>query len=115
MDHPSMRQMARYALGEITNDTELAAFEEHLLACEDCRRRAVAVDLIGTAPAEADEKPPLHIAAGSAGTSVALCGEDGSRSIISEILLPGLDAAIVCPKCLALMRAGADGKQQQIN
>jgi len=99
-----MSQLARYALGEITDDVELAAFEEHLLECEDCRKKAVAVDLIGTARKEDSDKPPLHIAARSGEMPVALCGDQGSRNIISEILLPGIDASVVCPRCLALLR-----------
>jgi hypothetical protein len=115
MDHPSTRLLARYALGEITDDAELDAFEEHLLSCEDCRRKAVAVDLIGTVPVEGNDQLPLHIAAGSGEMPVALCGEDGSRNIISEILLPGLDASVVCPRCLALLRSGSCQKTQGVN
>jgi hypothetical protein len=103
MDHPDARLLARYALGEITDDAELAAFEDHLLACEDCRRRAIAVDLIGTS--EASAPLSLHIAADSGDPSIALCGDAQSRNIISEELLGGLDASLVCPKCLALAKA----------
>ncbi|HZT37391.1 MAG TPA: zf-HC2 domain-containing protein [Bryobacteraceae bacterium] len=103
MDHPDTRLLARYALGEITDDVELAAFEDHLLACEDCRRRAIAVDLIGTS--EGNAPLSLHIAADSGGLS-ALCGDTQSRNIISENLLGGLEASLVCPKCLALAKAG---------
>jgi hypothetical protein len=99
-----MSLLARYALGEITDDAELADFEEHLLECEDCRKKAVAVDLIGTVPREGSEQPPLHIAARTGETPVALCGDEGSRNIISEVLLPGLDTTVVCPRCLALLR-----------
>ena len=108
MDHPDTRMLARYALGEITDEAELDDFEEHLMECESCRRRAVAVDLIGAAQGETAEQLLLHIAgATSAETPIALCGEKESRNIISEILLPGLNANVVCPKCLALLRCGA--------
>jgi hypothetical protein len=99
MDHPDTRLLARYALGEITDDAELAEFEDHLLACDDCRRRALAVDLIGTP--EASTPLSLHIAGGS--EAAALCGDTESRNIISRDLLGGLDTAVVCPKCLALL------------
>jgi hypothetical protein len=104
MDHPSTRLLALYALGEIKNEAELTAFEEHLLECEDCRRKAVAVDLIGTVPMDSDDKPSLHIAGAGADTPVALCGDKAARNIISEVLLPGLDTAVVCSKCFALSR-----------
>lgn len=107
MDHPNTRMLARYALGEITDEAELDAFEEHLLECEQCRRRAVAVDLIGSTPADAGDRLSLHISAGGDETPVALCGDKESRNIISEVLLPGLDANVVCPRCLALLRSGA--------
>ncbi|MGH9627367.1 MAG: zf-HC2 domain-containing protein [Bryobacteraceae bacterium] len=115
MDHPSTRLLARYALGEIADDAELAAFEEHLLGCEECRRKAVAVDLIGTVPMQGDDRPALHIAARPSELPVALCGIDGSRNIISEMLLPGLDASVVCPRCLALLRGGTGQKGQCVN
>jgi hypothetical protein len=114
MDHPSTRLLARYALGEITDDTELAAFEDHLLECEECRRKAVAVDLIGTVPMEGDERPTLHIA-GPGEIPLALCGDDKSRNIISEVLLSGLDATVVCPRCLALLGSGTGQKGQIVN
>jgi hypothetical protein len=101
MDHPDTRLLARYALGEITDDAELAEFEDHLLACEDCRRRALAVDLIGTS--EGTAPLSLHIAANSGGVPTALCGDKESRNIISRDLLGGLDTGVVCPKCLALL------------
>ena len=106
MDHPSTRLFARYALGEITDDAELASFEDHLLGCESCRRKAVAVDLIGTATVEDGDAPPLHIAAAAGEMPVALCGQTGSRNILSEVLLPGLDASVVCSSCLAVLRSG---------
>ena len=116
MDHLSTRLLARYALAEITDDAELAVIEDHLLACEDCRRMAMAVDLIGTVPKDADDRPPLHIAAsGSEDTPAALCGEDGARNIIAAILLPGLDAAVLCPSCLALWSGGGSRFGQQVN
>ncbi len=99
MDHPDTRLLARYALGEITDDAELAEFEDHLLECEDCRRRALAVDLIGTS--EGSAPLCLHIAGSS--EAAALCGEKESRNIISRDLLSGLDTAVICPKCLALV------------
>jgi hypothetical protein len=105
MDHPKTRDLARYALGEITDDAELALLEDHFVECEDCRRRAVAVDMIGTAP-EVDEKLLLHIAARNA-AEMAMCGQEGSRNLISEVLLPGLDASLVCPACLAALRRGS--------
>jgi hypothetical protein len=107
MDHPNTRTLARYALGEITDEAELDAFEEHLLGCEQCRRRAVAVDLIGAAPTDANDQLSLHIAARGDETPVALCGDKESRNIISEVLLPGLNVNVLCPKCLALLRGGA--------
>lgn len=107
MDHPNTRTLARYALGEITDEAELDAFEEHLLECEQCRRRAVAVDLIGATQTDAGEGLSLHIAAGGDEMPVALCGDKESRNIISEVLLPGLDPNVVCAKCLALLRSGA--------
>jgi len=115
MDHPTTRVLARYALGEITDETELAAFEEHLLECAECRRKAVAVDLIGTVPMEDEDKLMLHIAAGREETPAALCGDDGSRNIISEMLLTGLDETVVCPKCLALLRSGPERTEQRVN
>jgi hypothetical protein len=110
-----MSQLARYALGEITDDTELTAFEEHLLECEDCRKKAVAVDLIGTVRKEDSDQPSLHIAARSGDMPVALCGDQGSRNIISEILLPGIDATIVCPRCLALLRDDTSETGSRVN
>jgi hypothetical protein len=98
MDHPTNRLLARYALGDITNEDELAEFEAHLLECADCSRKAMAVDLIGAE--DSDKNPTLHIA----GASGALCGDASSRNVISEILLPGLDATLVCPQCLARLR-----------
>ena len=103
MDHPGTRLLARYALGEITDEAELAAFEDHLLECDVCRRRAVAIDLIGTVPLESNGKPSLHIAAASGETPVALCGDAGSRNVISQHLLDGLDANLICPECLAVL------------
>jgi hypothetical protein len=113
MEHPSSRVLARYALGQITDDRELSELEDHLLACDACRRRAFAVDLIGTVPPEAPEGVLLHISATQDGASKALCGEDATRNVISEILLPGLDPALVCVRCLALLRCGE--KQQYLN
>src|SRR3954451_2983641 len=101
MDHPSTRMLARYALADITDEEELSAFEDHLMICEECRRKAVAVDLIGTVPPESDEQPPLHITADTDGEQVALCGDSGHRNLIAEILVPGMDATILCPECLS--------------
>ena len=114
MDHPSTRLLARYALGEITDEAELAAFENHLIGCDTCRRRAVAIDLIGTVPLESNGKPSLHIAVASGEMQVALCGDAGSRNVISEPLLHGLDASVICPECLAAWRAGT-GAGQSVN
>jgi hypothetical protein len=111
VEHPNTRQLARYALGEITDDAELAAFEDHLLACDTCRRRAVAIDLIGTVPEEEKDHLALHISNGSEETLAALCGDNGSRNIISRALLGGFKADVLCPKCLALLKpAGESGR-----
>jgi hypothetical protein len=101
--HLSTRLLARYALGDITEDAELAALEDHLMSCDQCRRRAVAVDLIGTAPAD-EETISLHIAAGAGEPPVALCGDEASRNVISPELLAGMDRAVMCPRCLALVQ-----------
>jgi len=111
MDHLSNRLLARYALGDVTDETELAACEDHLVGCEMCRRKAVAIDLIGTVPPDSDDKPSLHIAA-AYGEGKALCGDEGSRNIISEALLRGIDAGVICPECLAVLRTGA---KQSVN
>jgi hypothetical protein len=111
MDHPDTRKLARYALGDIKDDVELEALEDHLMECEQCCRRAVAVDLIGSSPAEGDPKVLLHIGTDSAAAPVALCGAD-SPHVIARALLSGLDATIVCPYCLAeLRKAGGESRQ----
>ena len=115
MDHPDTRVLARYALGEITDDAELAAFEDHLLECPACRRRALAIDLVGTVPDEDKDKLTLHISTGSGETPAAICGDDASRNIISRALLGGLDAAVLCPRCVALMQSGKDAATQRVN
>jgi hypothetical protein len=99
--HPSSGLLARYALGDVSNEAELRRLEDHLLECLDCQRRAIAIDLIGTIPDEEAGGLCLHVAATSGDASVALCGADASRNVISRDLLPGLDRAVVCPKCLA--------------
>jgi hypothetical protein len=100
MDHPDTRMLARYALAEITDDVELEALEDHLMECEHCRRRALAVDLIGSSPEEGDVKVLLHIAADGGAEPVPLCGGN-SPHLISSALLSGLDATIICSYCLA--------------
>ena len=40
--HISDHDLERYHLGQIVEDTELAALEEHLLACPACAERAEA-------------------------------------------------------------------------
>ena len=100
MDHPDTRLLARYALGEVTDDSELGALEDHLMECEQCRRRAVAVDLIGSTPAGRASEVLLHIASDE---SRPLCGVD-SPHVISTGLLSGLDANILCTSCVAAMR-----------
>ena len=115
MEHPDSRTLARYALGEITDDAELAALEDHLLVCDHCSRRAFAVDLIGSAPTEGNEAPVLHITSGSSQPPVALCGDQGSRNIISEALISGIDSTLICAECLALLRGGAGKAPQYVN
>lgn len=110
MDHPSSRVLARYALGEVTDEDELASLEEHLMECEECCRRAVAVDLIGTS-SEPDAQLLLHIAAINSDPPTALCGDESSRNLVSELLLSGINANLVCRKCLTLLRAGSDSSQ----
>jgi hypothetical protein len=102
-DHPNTRLLARYALGDVTDDAELAALEDHLMSCDECRRRAVAVDLIGTAPDDGG-KLTLHIAAGGGDTPVAVCGDEAIRNIISPDLLAGFDRSVICTRCLALVQ-----------
>jgi hypothetical protein len=115
VDHPNTGLLARYALGEITDEQELADFEEHLLECAACRHRALAVDLIGTVPEAEKDKLSLHISAGTGETPVAICGDEASRNIISRALLGGLDAALLCPKCLAAMTRADRGTAAHIN
>jgi anti-sigma factor RsiW len=38
--HPDDDALERYALGAISDESELAPLEEHLLACTDCLTRA---------------------------------------------------------------------------
>jgi hypothetical protein len=114
MEHPSIRLLARYALANVTDPAELEALEDHLLVCEECCRKAVAVDLIGTVPPETDEQPLLHIAAhGSEET--ALCGDAGQRNVISEMLIPGLADTVLCPDCLSLWRTQSGQDQLRPN
>jgi hypothetical protein len=40
MDHINDYDLERYHLGMIRTETELAPFEEHLLACAECAERA---------------------------------------------------------------------------
>ena len=42
--HISEHDLERYYLGMITDEAELAALEEHLLACPQCVERAAASD-----------------------------------------------------------------------
>jgi hypothetical protein len=111
MDHLDTRTLARYALAEITDDVELQALEDHLLDCEQCRRRAIAVDLIGNSPAEGSTKVMLHVPDGDT-EPAPLCGAD-SPHVISRALLSGLDPKIVCPDCLAAL--GKQDCQSQPN
>lgn len=104
MDHPSNRLLARYALAEVTNEDELTALEDHLMGCEDCRRRAVTLDSMGTNALENNDQPALHIAKQTAGEPVPLCGQAASRNVISEVLVPGMNAAALCVECLSLWR-----------
>jgi hypothetical protein len=116
MNHPSTRQFARYALGEITDESELAAFEKHLLQCKECSRKAIAIDLIGSASEEGGEdKPLLHVSANPGVGSIALCGENEPRNIVSEVLLSGLSVSMLCPGCLAVLRASNGGVSPRVN
>ena len=114
MDHLSTRLLARYALGDVTDDAELTALEDHLMVCDHCRRMAMAVDAMGTVPPESDDKVLLHLAAGSSDPPVAMCGDTSSRNLISPALLPGLDAAVLCTECLARLRGGAAQPSQLV-
>ena len=40
MNHISDHDLERYHLGMVTEESELAQIEEHLLGCTDCVRRA---------------------------------------------------------------------------
>jgi hypothetical protein len=40
--HITDEDLERYYLGRVLDESELAPFEEHLLACSDCTRRAEA-------------------------------------------------------------------------
>ncbi len=40
MNHISDTDLERYHLGMVTDDSELAALEEHYLGCPDCATRA---------------------------------------------------------------------------
>ena len=40
MSHLSDHDLERYHLGMVTDETELAAFEEHYLGCPQCATRA---------------------------------------------------------------------------
>lgn len=42
LPHPSDHDLERYYLGLITEEAELGALEEHLLACAGCVQRAKA-------------------------------------------------------------------------
>jgi hypothetical protein len=115
MDHPSVRLLARYALADITDEQELADLEDHLMICEDCRRKAVAVDLIGTVPLESNEQEPLHIAMQTIGEQVALCGNAGHRNVITDVLVPGMDAKNLCADCLSLWRSQSGANRLRPN
>jgi hypothetical protein len=115
MDHPPIRLLARYALADISDEDELAALEDHLMVCEECRRRALAVDSLGPFLPDSNGQAPLHIAAQSVGEQVALCGDAGRRNVISEVLVPGMDATILCADCLSLWRRDPGQKQPRPN
>ena len=44
--HPDEEQLDDYALGRIADDGQLAALEEHLLICEQCRAEVEITDAI---------------------------------------------------------------------
>lgn len=44
MNHPDEHLLDRYALGQITDDGQLARIEEHLLICEECQHAVLAID-----------------------------------------------------------------------
>src|SRR3954452_19710890 len=113
MGHPSLRKFARYALGEISDEVELAEFEDHLLDCDECRRRALAVDLIGTAP-DNEQTPMLHIAY-AADPAIAGCGAPAERNVISEVRLLGMEPHLVCPRCLAIVRGRTNATSSLVN
>ncbi len=52
MEHPSDHLLDEYALGRITDEDQLAAIEEHLLVCQECRDEIEFVDAIGLALAD---------------------------------------------------------------
>ena len=114
MDHPDTRMLARYALAEITDEVELQALEDHLMECEHCCRRALAVDLIGSSPAEGDTKVLLHVGSDSGAMPTALCGTNSSH-VISRALLSGLNAQIICPDCLAALQSGGGDSREFVN
>jgi uncharacterized Zn-finger protein len=114
MDHPDTRLLARYALADITDEAELEALEDHLMECEQCRKRAIAVDLIGTSDPEDDTKVLLHISTEGNEVPTPLCGTD-SAHVISSGLLAGLNASIVCPYCLTALQQQGGGNRQFTN
>jgi hypothetical protein len=111
MDHPNTRLLARYALGDITDDTELQALEDHLMECDLCRRRAIAVDLIGSSP-DGDTKVLLHVASEGGAAPAPLCGVD-SAHVISRALLAGLDTTVLCESCLAALEEQGGGSSRR--
>ena len=112
MDHIEKYLLDLYAHGLITDDGELARIDDHLLECEQCQRRAMAADLLHSGGLEALS---LHIAAGGDETSVALCGDNGARNIISKALVRGINPAVICPECLQSLHEQADQKPQRVN
>ncbi len=43
VEHPSDDLLERYSMGRLT-EAEMAPLEEHLLICEECRKRRVVMD-----------------------------------------------------------------------
>ncbi len=52
MKHPSDYAVERYSMGRLT-EAKMASLEEHLLVCEDCRKRVVQTDFEDAAIREA--------------------------------------------------------------
>lgn len=67
----------------------------------------MAADLMQSLPG-GGEKLSLHIAAGGGETNETLCGDDGSRNVISKALVRGINPTLVCPTCLQLMKGQGD-------